>query len=204
MIDWYDYERAPSPNQYTTGILPVECLILHYTAGYSAASSVGWFCNPASKASAHFVVDRDGHITQCVSLENRAWHAGGETSRWRGKPVNRISIGIEIANLGPIHRENGLLYDAYGKLFKGPTVAAANGSLWEEYPKSQIDAVYTLCQRLCTDFPVLTLRDEHPVELPRICGHQHVDPTRKTDPGPAFPMEFFQNSLAHRRMNAPK
>jgi len=45
--------------------------------------------------SAHFVVARDGSITQFVPVEKRAWHAGA--SEWQGRPdCNNYSIGIEI------------------------------------------------------------------------------------------------------------
>ncbi len=45
--------------------------------------------------SAHFVVDRQGHITQFVPLSKRAWHAG--KSSWQGREnCNDYSIGIEM------------------------------------------------------------------------------------------------------------
>jgi AmpD protein len=45
--------------------------------------------------SAHFVVDRDGHISQFVPIEQRAWHAG--ESEWLGREIcNDYSIGIEM------------------------------------------------------------------------------------------------------------
>jgi len=45
--------------------------------------------------SAHFVVDRKGEITQFVSCEGRAWHAG--LSEWQGRQgCNDFSIGIEM------------------------------------------------------------------------------------------------------------
>lgn len=47
------------------------------------------------KVSAHFVVDRQGHITQFVPIGQRAWHAG--SSLWQGREnCNNFSIGIEI------------------------------------------------------------------------------------------------------------
>ncbi len=47
------------------------------------------------KVSAHFVVARDGNITQFVATNNRAWHAGEST--WQGRDnCNDYSIGIEI------------------------------------------------------------------------------------------------------------
>lgn len=47
------------------------------------------------RVSAHFVVARDGSITQFVPTNQRAWHAGNST--WQGKDdCNNYSIGIEI------------------------------------------------------------------------------------------------------------
>ncbi len=47
------------------------------------------------RVSAHFFIDRAGHIVQFVSCLNRAWHAG--KSIWQGKSrCNDFSIGIEL------------------------------------------------------------------------------------------------------------
>jgi AmpD protein len=47
------------------------------------------------KVSAHFLVARDGRITQFVSGDQRAWHAG--LSSWRQRErCNDFSIGIEL------------------------------------------------------------------------------------------------------------
>lgn len=45
--------------------------------------------------SAHFVIDRTGHITQFVSCESRAWHAGISSHQDR-EQCNDFSIGIEL------------------------------------------------------------------------------------------------------------
>ena len=45
--------------------------------------------------SAHFLVRRDGALTQFVPCGRRAWHAGAST--WRGRSrCNDFSIGIEL------------------------------------------------------------------------------------------------------------
>jgi AmpD protein len=47
------------------------------------------------RVSAHFLIRRDGALTQFVSCADRAWHAG--VSRWKGRErCNDFSIGIEL------------------------------------------------------------------------------------------------------------
>lgn len=51
------------------------------------------------KASAHFLVRRDGEVLQFVPCDKRAWHAG--ESSWNGRPrCNDFSIGIEVEGDG--------------------------------------------------------------------------------------------------------
>jgi AmpD protein len=45
--------------------------------------------------SAHFVIDRSGHITQFVACDKRAWHAGISQHAGR-EQCNDFSIGIEL------------------------------------------------------------------------------------------------------------
>ena len=47
------------------------------------------------QVSAHCLIERDGHIVQFVSFNDRAWHAG--QSCWREESAcNDFSIGIEL------------------------------------------------------------------------------------------------------------
>ena len=47
------------------------------------------------RVSAHFLIQREGEITQFVPCNKRAWHAGAST--WQGrKACNDFSIGIEL------------------------------------------------------------------------------------------------------------
>src|SRR5208283_3582825 len=47
------------------------------------------------RVSAHFLIGRDGALTQFVSCAHRAWHAGAST--WRGRErCNDFSIGVEL------------------------------------------------------------------------------------------------------------
>jgi N-acetyl-anhydromuramyl-L-alanine amidase AmpD len=74
-----------SPNFSARGSA-IDRVILHYTTGGTAEGALSWFEKPESQVSAHYVIDKDGTIYQCVSDDRKAWHAYGE---------NDDSIGIE-------------------------------------------------------------------------------------------------------------
>lgn len=55
-----------------------------------------WFVNLVGLAvSAHFLIERDGNISQFVSCNDRAWHAG-KSSFQKREACNDFSIGIEL------------------------------------------------------------------------------------------------------------
>lgn len=92
----------PSPN-FTAplnGPWPVNLVVLHATATPTLASPLAWLCDPASKVSAHYLIDTNGDVYQLVDEANVAWHAGA--SAWKGQAyhnsVNAYSIGIELVH----------------------------------------------------------------------------------------------------------
>jgi len=91
---------ASSPNHDARPeAMPIDTLVLHYTGMRSAGEAIERLRDPASRVSAHYVVEEDGAIWQLVAEERRAWHAG--VSYWRGREaLNGRSIGIEIVNPG--------------------------------------------------------------------------------------------------------
>lgn len=74
-----------------------------------------WFeCLAGLKVSAHFLITRSGQVTQFVSCNERAWHAG--VSLFQGREqCNDFSIGIELEGTDhvPYTRRQ---YDALAKL----------------------------------------------------------------------------------------
>jgi N-acetylmuramoyl-L-alanine amidase len=65
----------------------------------SAAAALDRLCDPATRVSAHYLVDEDGEIWRLVPEKRRSFHAG--RSCWAGeRDLNRASIGIEIVNPG--------------------------------------------------------------------------------------------------------
>jgi len=111
---WLPFARhVPSPNfdSRPPGV-DIDLLVIHCIAlpprQYGGDAIERLFCNrldphahPAFAAldglrvSAHFVVQRDGVLTQYVSCAQRAWHAG--QSQFFGRTrCNDFSIGIEL------------------------------------------------------------------------------------------------------------
>ena len=69
------------------------------------------------KVSAHFLIARDGRLTQFVSCARRAWHAGD--SEWRGRPnCNDFSVGAELEGADHIAYA-APQYDAFVALARG-------------------------------------------------------------------------------------
>lgn len=168
-------------------------LIIHYTAGGPAEGTINWLKNPKAKASAHLVIDRDGSITQMVDFDNRAWHAG--ESKW-GEIIdlNSYSIGIELANYGPFNRRaDGAWVSDYGNILSSDKIVEAvhkNRTVpcgWEIYPDAQIQAALAAATAL-----------EEAYGFVDILGHDDIAPTRKTDPGPLFPMNGFRSKVLGR------
>ena len=91
--------RIETVNQ-TRQIIPVEFLVLHYTA-VDLNETLAIFTDPDPGASAHLVIDTDGQVYELVRCLDgqalRAWHAGvSQWQRWQG--LNDCAIGIELVN----------------------------------------------------------------------------------------------------------
>ena len=80
----------------------------------------------ALKVSAHFFISRTGALTQFVSTDHRAWHAGVSSWRRRGR-CNDFSVGIELEGTD----EHPYTLKQYRRL------AALNRALIGRYPSIQ-------------------------------------------------------------------
>ncbi|MEU9849270.1 peptidoglycan-binding protein [Streptomyces sp. NPDC047985] len=71
----------PVPNRTKGGQEAIYGVVLHIMAG-TLDGSDAWFRNPASQASAHFGVGKDGRIYQWVDTADRAWAQGNGNRTW--------------------------------------------------------------------------------------------------------------------------
>jgi N-acetylmuramoyl-L-alanine amidase len=175
------------------GDLSPRYLVFHYTAGKSAANSIGWLTNPESQASAHLVVARNGRITQLAPFNVKAWHAG--ISHWDGlSRLNSYSIGIEMDNAGPLKKVGDKYQAWFGTLYREDQVIYGKHKLddqprwWHAYTEVQIQKALELAQLLVRHYG---LKD--------VVGHEDIAPDRKRDPGPAFPLEHIRARVLGRK-----
>jgi N-acetylmuramoyl-L-alanine amidase len=163
-------------------------LVMHFTDGATAASSVSWWRDPQAKgASAHVVIDRDGTIIQCRPFNRTCGHAG--KSEWRGfAGLNSCSIGIELAN-GGCDEPGPDGFDWAKKQPASRFILAKHkheGLLreWEAYPEAQLASARAAARAVKIRY-----------NLDDCIGHEDIAKGRKTDPGPAFPMDQFRREL---------
>jgi len=189
----FDYRESPN----RSGVLKPKYLVMHYTAGRSASSSINWLTNKDAKASAHLVIGRDGGITQLVPFNRIAWHAGA--SQWEGLGgMNSHSIGIELDNAGILTRQGTVWKSWFGAEYDEHNVVEAvhknetKTRGWHVYTEKQIGAALSVARLLVKHY-----------KLKDVIGHDDIAPRRKQDPGPAFPMENFRAAVMGRRETAP-
>lgn len=138
------YQHIPSPHfdarpaGLTPDLLVIHCISLPegcYGTGHIEALFRGTLdcaAHPSFnslqglRVSSHFVIARDGQVTQFVDLHNRAWHAG--VSSFQGRPgCNDFSVGIEL-----------------------------EGCVTDDYAPRQIHSLTEVCIRIKKKIPFLT------------------------------------------------
>lgn len=174
-----------------------DTVVIHFTAGGSAESSVKHLSAPDMKASAHVVIGRDGAIYQLVGFDRIAWHAG--ESSWKGRAgLNHYSIGIELDNAGQLTKSGDGFVSWFGRRYAANEAIEAKHrnqaglSFWHTYSEEQIEACFGLCRALAKTYAIQT-----------IVGHEEIAPGRKTDPGPAFPLDRLRDQVLVGRADSP-
>lgn len=163
MINLDSIKFIPSPNFSVRGPNVPSMIILHCPVG-TLQGTVNTFKNPASKVSAHFVIDRDGSIVQMVHLDKAAWHAM--------HVPNLMSIGIECVDR----------YFVNNQLTRG----CMGDPNW--YTRVQLETLCQLVAALMVKFniPLFKVIGHNDMSL-RKYGNNHADP------GTYFPWRTFKD-----------
>ena len=152
-------------------------VIDHYTAGISVVGTLKWFSNMtrSGTSSAHAIVDHGGRIYLVINpLTHIAWHARRDSY---------THVGIEHVNAGLLRKENGKFFYQGTRRYpnKYKHLPQHLEEWWEPFRVAQIVSNIVLKRWLIYAIP--TLQQQHFVD------HQTVDPNRKTDCGPFWPLD---------------
>lgn len=171
-----------------------EVVVAHYAVTHSLDATVA--AQQARGYWAHLSIDgwseagrSEMHIVQQLPFNRRGSHAG--ESIWNERRgVNNFSVGVEIANPGPLVMTADGLKTTYGKRWDeadaietGPLPGyPALWTHWAKYSAEEIAMFTTI---------VLALKERYPIKA--VVGHQEIAPKRKFDPGPAFNWEYVRD-----------
>ena len=90
---------SPNFDENKRAVNTIKIIVMHYTGMQSERESITRLCDPKSKVSSHFVINKNGKVYRLVDDNLIAWHAG--KSCWgKYKNINKNSIGIELVNKG--------------------------------------------------------------------------------------------------------
>jgi N-acetylmuramoyl-L-alanine amidase len=197
--DRVSFSASPNRGAGFAAKLP-DTVVIHYTAGASLESSVKTLSTPGSNASAHVVVGRDGTIVQLVPFDVIAWHAGASSLGGR-TGLNKYSIGIEIDNAGRLTQTaSGDFLTWFNRriaredAMQGVHRNEVQPAWWHVFTEAQVERVTELVTLLIKTYPITI-----------VVGHEEIAPGRKSDPGPAFPLDRLRDRWlgAGRKEDAP-
>ena len=143
-------------------------VINHIMQGY-ARTMIDWATNNSVQKSAHFIIDREGNITQTVSIYSPAWHAGRTAKEsWKSFPggnPNKYTVGIEHEGFSV---DPGYGYDY---IYDG------------SWPEAMMDASAKVHKWILGEL-ILDANDQ------TVIGHFETDAvSRANDPGPQWSRE---------------
>jgi hypothetical protein len=102
-----------SNDQFFQDVHQKKQIYLHHTAGGGNPVSVAkFFQQKEGKVATAFVIGEKGTIVQLFSSKHWAYHLGLKPEVFAEKGIayrslDKISIGIEICNYGPLKKQNG-------------------------------------------------------------------------------------------------
>ena len=164
-INFDDTLYGISLDQFVDEITDKKQIYLHHTAGGPDAVAVAkYFNKQVGKVATAFIIGARGTIVQCFSSKNWAYHLGlkQEVFTEAGvsyKSLDKISIGIEICNYGPLTKRNGYYYNYVGGKVDYTEVTILDKKYkghiyWQKYTDAQIESTRQLLVYLCDTYNI--------------------------------------------------
>lgn len=173
--------NSQNKNNGRNGFLPV-LIVCHITEG-SFDGAVSWLCNKKSLVSSHFVVAKDGRVSQLVPIEDTSWCNGTTTN-----PEDKRFYGNSSLELVRSKKTNAnyftisIEHEAFSKE-KG------------ELTKEQLDSTVELIKHISKEVKKIYNIDI-PFDREHIVGHYEINPVTKPNcPGAKFQFDEIIQKL---------
>ena len=205
---------ALSAKEYFPDVTRKDLVVLHFTAGTSARSAFDTWRNDPQHIATSYVVDVNGAIYEVFPPSMWACHLGVKGTNF---VHDRRSIGIEIANVGPLqpdtndpdilnwwprksknHPDFSTLFCRRDEANRYVKADFRGKAFFASFPDVQVDAVAALVRHLCERFaipstlPPAARRFNCDVSVfanyKGVCTHANFRQD-KWDIGPAFPWD---------------
>ena len=168
-----------SPNCYHghNGYTP-HLIVCHITHSY--AQAIKRFYDETSQVSSHYIIRKDGHIKQVVSLDDSSWA--------NGTSLNEDSdVYYKFASSSLINKiKNNANYFTFSIEYE-----SFDGSLTKEQISSSIKVIKEIIKYLKDKYNY-----DFPIDREHILGHTEVNPIVRTKcPGINFPYDEIINHL---------
>ena len=154
-----------SNDQFFQDVHQKKQIYLHHTAGGGNPIAVAkYFEQKEGKVATAFVIGEKGTIVQLFSSKHWAYHLGLKPEVFSDMGVtyqslDKISIGIEICNYGPLKKQNGYFVNYVGGRVDRSQVTELNGKYkghiwWQKYTDAQIESTRQLLVYLCDTYGI--------------------------------------------------
>jgi N-acetyl-anhydromuramyl-L-alanine amidase AmpD len=179
--------QKPSNNFNSRGAWAPNVIVNHITGGSKVSSAINEFTGN-DRASAHFIVDTDGTIYQCVDIRKAAWGNGTSPARYYtaikgGEEVDcesKVWNGFSKLSIVQHRKVNANLYTVSIE-----HVNAGGGCLTPE----QLAASIELHKYIISEVKHI-YRVDIPIDREHITGHCFIAPiTKPCCPGAQFPYD---------------
>ena len=164
--------KSNTPNKSSRQSFKPELIVCHITEG-SYNGAVSWLRNPASVASAHFVVSQKGEITQLCDITEKAWCNGRINNPTNETVKKYFNSGNRDGNLYTVSIE----HEGIWKNTKGALTTEQEKATTEliRYIVSEVKRLYG---------------KDIPIDRQHIIGHYEIDGVNKPNcPGALFPFD---------------
>lgn len=169
-----------SPSLYVHERTVKRHIVLHHTAGGTMQGALATWLKSGRQVGTHFIIDRDGTITQVVPVRNWIFSLGLNVMKWKHRREwERQAVSVELVAFGGLTEKDGKWTNWTGKAVPQSEVELVDFrgyKAYHAYTQAQIDSLGALMDYLCA-----TLKISPSIDVQDFCGDK-VEELAKIEP----------------------